>query len=296
MATDHPSSPATHTWKVSHPEKVIFPKIGLTKADIIAYYRRMADYILPHIKKRLLTLERYPHGAGQPGFYQREIPDSFPAWIGRHTIHDKGGGQTTGVVVSTAEELAYLANYYCLILHMSLGRIDKINNPDRLVFDLDPSADDFSVVRTAALDLRGILTNRGLTSFVQTTGRRGLHVAVPIRRTATFDHTRTFARRVAEELIAVNPTCCTLEQRKQKRGDLVYIDVLRNSFAQSMVTPYTVRATPQASVATPLRWEEVENKSLKPDQYTVKNIILRLKKIGDPWGKMLTLHQAIPKK
>ena len=281
-----------HKIALSNTDKVLFPKAKVTKGDLIEYYRQIAPTMLPHIAGRPLSLERYPDGIDAGGFMQKNASDYFPDWIRRARLA-KEDGEVDYVVAEDAATLVYLANQACITLHAGLFRIDRIDHPDMMVLDLDPSDDDFGKVKRAAKDARGLLEEVGLTSFVQTTGSRGLHVWVPLDRVATFDEVRETASSLAETLAARRPDERTTAQRKANRGDRVFIDVVRNAYGQTVVAPYTVRARPEASVATPLDWEEIDSSPLEPRRYTARNLFRRLAQKPDPWADMRKKAQSL---
>jgi bifunctional non-homologous end joining protein LigD len=271
--------------KLSNLEKVLFPAAGLTKADLIDYYERIAPVMLPHLTGRPLSLERYPDGVEAEGFMQKNASPYFPKWIRRARLA-KQDGAVAHVVADDAPTLVYLANQACVTLHVGLSRTDQIDHPDRMVLDLDPSDQDFEKVRRAAKDARALLEEVGLVPFLQTTGSRGLHLWVPLDGAADFDEVRDFASRLAEVLVARRPGELTTAQRKAKRGDRVLLDVARNAYAQTAVAPYSVRARPLAPVATPLAWTELDDARLASQRYTIKNLFRRLEKQGDPWAEI----------
>jgi bifunctional non-homologous end joining protein LigD len=188
------------------------------------------------------------------------------------------------VVADDAATLVYLANQACVTLHVGLARTDRIDHPDRMVIDLDPSDDDFAKVRRAAREARALIEKVGLVPFLQTTGSRGLHLWMPLDRSADFDQVRAFASEVAETLVARRPRAVTTEQRKAKRGDRVLLDVARNAYGQTAVAPYSVRARPEAPLATPLEWAELDDPKLGPRRYTIQNLFRRLGQKRDPWA------------
>jgi bifunctional non-homologous end joining protein LigD len=269
---------------LSSADKVLFPAAGISKGDLIDYYRQIAPTMLPHIAGRPLSLQRYPDGIEAGGFMQKNASDYFPDWIRRARL-TKEDGEVEHVVAEDAATLVYLANQACITLHAGLSRIDRIDHPDVMVLDFDPSDEDFAKVKRAAKDARCLLDEVGLTSFVQATGSRGLHVWVPLDRAMTFDEVREVAAGLAETLTARRPDERTTAQRKAKRGDRVFIDIARNAYAQTVVAPYAVRARPQASVATPLDWDELDS-DLKPDRYTIRNLFRRLAQKPDPWAEI----------
>jgi bifunctional non-homologous end joining protein LigD len=188
------------------------------------------------------------------------------------------------VVCNNVATLAYLANQACITPHLWLSKLDKLHYPDRMIFDLDPSGTDFNQVRFAALRLRTILEDElGLTTFVMTTGSRGLHVWVPLKRRYDFDYVHEFARDVARVMVMRDPVHMTIELAKKKREDKIFVDFLRNSYSATAVAPYALRALPGAPVATPLAWKEVNNAKLHSQEYTMRTIKKRLARITDPW-------------
>lgn len=285
-------SVAGQTVRISNMEKVLFPRDGITKGELVAYYRRVARLALPYCRDRALTMQRFPDGIGEDGFYQKDVPDHFPDWVDRATL-DKKDGTVDYVIANDAATLVFLANQGCVTPHVALARCDRPNCPDRLIFDLDPSDDDFGKVQQAAACLKTQLDELRLTSFVQTTGSRGLHVVVPLDRGTDFDSTRAFAKELGECLAARHPDFLTTEQRKDDRGSRVFIDYLRNAFGQTAVAPYAVRALDGAPVATPLRWEEALASDLSPRSYTIRNVFRRLAQVDDPWAPMLRRRYSI---
>lgn len=292
---DPPYVVGRRTLQVSNLDKVLFPHDGITKAELIDYYKQIAPYMLPYMKDRAVTMHRYPDGITHEGFYQKDIGEYFPDWIKRAVI-SKEGGKNTYVVCNDAATLVYLANQACITPHVWLSRVDKLDYPDRMIFDLDPGKhNEFSLVRQAALSLHSLLDEHGLRSFVMTTGSRGLHIVVPLDRTTSFDVVRACARYIAEKLIVQDPKKFTLEPRLAKRRGRLYVDVTRNAYAQTGVCPYAVRARDKAPVATPLDWQELKGGRISPDTYTIKNIGNRLERGGDPWKGMMRVRQSLTK-
>jgi bifunctional non-homologous end joining protein LigD len=281
-----------HTIALSNTDKILFPKAKVSKGDLIDYYRQIAPTMLPHIAGRPLSLQRYPDGIEAGGFMQKNASDYFPDWIRRARLA-KEDGEVDHVVAEDAATLVYLANQACVTLHAGLSRIDRIDHPDTMVIDLDPSDENFAKVKRAAKDARRLLEEVGLTSFVQTTGSRGLHVWVPLDRAATFDEVRKVASDLAEALAARRPDERTTAQRKANRGDRVFLDVARNAYGQTVAAPYSVRARPEAPVATPLDWQELDNHDLEPRRYTVQNLFRRLGQKPDPWAAMRQKAQSL---
>ena len=278
--------------EVTHGDRVLFPADGITKRDLVDYYCAVADTMLPYLKGRPLTVQRFPRGIGENGFFQQDFADTLPDWMSGVEV-DKEGGTVVHPAVERPEALRWLANQNCITLHMWQSRRGRLHNPDRLVFDLDPSDSDFATVRATARATAGVLDDLGLARYVQTTGSRGLHVVVPVRGDTDFDTARQFARDVAEVVVADDARHRTLEARKDKRGDRVYLDVMRNAYAQTAVAPYSVRTRPGAPVATPLEWDELDSRGLRADRFTIRDIPKRLAAQGDPWADMSRHSRAL---
>jgi bifunctional non-homologous end joining protein LigD len=274
-----------HSVKLSNTDKVLFPADGITKGDLIGYYRDVAAAMVPYLRDRPLAMARHPDGIDGERIFQKNVPDYFPDWVKRIEV-PKQNGEVLHAVCDNAATLVYLANQACVEPHIFLSRIDRLEYPDQMVFDLDPpDPPRFEDARRAALRLRRVLEEElELTTFVRTTGGKGLHVHVPLDRGAAFDDVREVARRIAEILAEAHPDEMTTEQRKDKRGDRLFLDIMRNAYAQTVVAPFSVRARPGAHVATPLHWEEVEDAELTPARFTMASVVERLDKVDDPWS------------
>ena len=270
------------TIEITNPDKVLFPDDGYTKADLVSYYEAIAPVMVPHVKERPATMERFPDGIEAHRFYNKDAPKYFPDWIDRAVMPKKGG--TVGhVVINDAATLVYLAQQACITPHVTLHRTDDLEHPDQLMIDLDPSTEDFSVVRETALALREVLDELGLFSVVKTSGSRGLHIVVPLDRSHTFAEVKGFAFDLGELLVLQDPDRVTLEISKAARGDRLFVDCLRNAFNHHAAAPYAVRAKPGAPVAMPLDWSEVEDRNLNPRAWTIANAVARATGEPDPW-------------
>jgi bifunctional non-homologous end joining protein LigD len=274
----------SRTVTISRPDKPLFGS-AVTKLELARYYDSVASVMLPRIADRPLTLERYPDGIGGHRIMQQRAGSHFPAWIGRVEVPKKGGS-VEHARAGDAATLVYLANQACITLHAWLSRRDRIDRPDRLVIDLDPSTDQPAEVRRAARVIGGLLRELGLTPWAMTTGSRGYHVVVALQRRSGFDEVRAFARDVGAVAARREPELFTTEQRKAKRGGRILIDISRNAYAQSAVAPYSVRARPHAPVATPLHWDELSARSTRADRWTVHTVGSRLRSDGDPWREI----------
>jgi bifunctional non-homologous end joining protein LigD len=278
--------------KISNPDKVLFPEDGITKAELVEYYRQIGPVMLKHIRDRPVMMQRFPDGIHGDGFIQQQIPEYFPDWIHRVTVR-KERGTVTHAMCNNVASLVYMANQACITLHAWLSRADRIDYPDQMIFDLDPSGDDFDEVRASALSLREIVGALGLASFVKTTGLFGAHVVVPLDRSATFDEVRAFAREVSDELVIRSPQRWTTELRKEKRGGRLLVDIMRNAYGQTAVAPYAVRAFAGAPVAMPLTWRDIERGAVGPRTFTIRNVSEYLHTNGDPWNGMARRARSI---
>lgn len=280
--------------EVSRRAKVMFPS-GETKGDLVDYYAEVAPALLRHAKGRPVAMQRFPDGIEGEGFFQKQAAAYYPDWIRRVTV-PKRGGELEEVVICDAPTLVYLANQACVTPHLWLSRADRLERPDRLIFDFDPSGGTFADIRRAARLCGELLRDAGLEPFAMTTGSRGIHVTVPLRRGARtdFDRVRGFAREIAAEMVARDPRRLTLEARKAKRGERILIDVMRNAYAQTAVAPYAVRARDRAPVAMPLRWEELEDPRLRADRWRMRSALERLDRHGDAWSEIRSHARALP--
>jgi bifunctional non-homologous end joining protein LigD len=273
--------------KLSHPDKVLFPDDGITKADLAEYYLTVAPLMLPLVSGRPVTMQRFPNGIGRGGFLQKQIGDYFPEWIERVTAPNRRTRnattreQVTYVVCRHADDLAYLANQACVTPHVWLSRAPAIYQPDQMVFDLDPASDDPRVLRLAAASLHRLLDELGLPAFLKSSGSRGLHVVVPLVPSAETDEVKIFSIAVTEVLAARHPEELSTEARIAERHGRLYLDIGRNGYAQTVAAPYAVRARPGAPVSVPLDWSELDE--FDPKHHTLRNIADRLAQ-PDPWA------------
>jgi bifunctional non-homologous end joining protein LigD len=276
-----------HEIEISHADKLLFPDAGISKADLAEYYLRIAETMLPYLEERPISMQRFPDGIHEQGFYHKEVPDYFPDWIETAQVEVKEeDGTQRQVVVNQAATLVFLADQACITPHAWLSRADKLDYPDRLIFDLDPPNDDFAEVRFAAKVLNEILREVGLVPYVMTTGSKGAHVVVPLDRQENFDAVRAFGSNLCDVLASRYPDRLTTKTRKDQRKGRLFLDYLRNAYAQTAVPPYAVRPLPGAPVVAPLDWDELDDPELNSQSYSVKNIFRRLGQKDDPWKGM----------
>lgn len=260
--------------EISHPDKIIFPKKKITKGDMAEYYEKIADRMLPFMTDRPLTLQRFPNGIEEQGFYQKSISDYFPDFIKTVEIKTEEGTNTQ-IICNDKRSLLYLVNQGTVSFHIWLSRKDKIRQPDKVIFDLDPPENSFDKVKEAAKVLRSYLKKQKKDPQLMTTGQSGLHLYYDIRRGKDFDEVRKEARKVAEEVTKLRPDLLTTKIRKDQREGKIFVDFLRNAYAQTAICPYSLRPNEEAGVATPLEWDEL-SKLESASYYNFENIFNRL--------------------
>lgn len=283
-----------HKIKLTNLDKVLFPD-GITKGQVIDYYERIAPVMLPHIKDRPLNLERFPNGIEEKGFYHKETPEYFPTYIDLVEVETSETETQMQSMANNTASLVYLAQMAALTLHHWMSRKQHLRQPDKIVFDLDPSTDDgWEVTKSGARDLRDMLSQMGLASFLMATGSRGLHVAVPLKPEHDYEAITLFAKAVCRKLERSDPKFTT-QLRKEKRKGRVFLDHLRNRYAQTSVAPYTIRERSGAPVAAPLFWEELDDANLSSQSFTILNVFERLERAGgDPWKDFFKHEAPLP--
>ena len=278
--------------RITHPDRVLWPDMGATKRDLAEYYRTVADAALPGLRDRPLMLLRCPSGTGDQCFYQKHARDSVPDVVPRVRVPEKEGTGTY-LYINGLPAVLGLVQLGTLELHVWAARRDRLDRPDRLIFDLDPDeALPFGRVARAAEDMRDLLEGLGLASFPKLTGGKGMHIVVPIERRSGWDEARAFARAVAERLEAEDPDGYTTDNDKEKRSGKVFIDYLRNARNATTVADYSPRARAGAPVAVPIAWDEVNPRAKKPTRYGITEVPDR---IGDgaPWEGFDDVRQSI---
>ena len=280
----------------SNVDKLYWPKEKITKGDLLHYYSSIARYILPHLKDRPQSLRRYPEGIKGVTFFQKNLVD-HPDYIKTFPIRHQGK-TVNYLLIPDERSLLYAANLGSIELHPFFSRIKSLEKPDYIILDLDPKKAPFSDVIKIAQRIHKLLDSIGVRSYPKTSGGTGLHIAIPLGAKYSYEEAKGFAERIAERINEELPEITTLERSLSKRKGKVYIDYHQNNLGQTIAAPYSVRARPFATVSTPLRWSEV-NARLKPQNYTMKNIVARLKKVGDLYaptlGKGIDLKKALKK-
>ena len=270
----------------------MFPDDGITKGDLAAYYEMIAPYMLPHLRDRPITMERYHRGIAVAGFFQKDVKKGFPQWLERVEVPKKGG-TVHHPIANDVNSLLWLANQNTVTPHVWTSRAPDLFHPDICVFDLDPAGDDPAEVRAAALQLRDLLREIGLRSWVKTSGSKGFHIVTPLDREADFGEVETFAHQVGRVLVSRNPSRLTQEFAKTDRGGRIYVDTGRNSYSATFAAAYAVRAKPGAPVSAPCTWEEIEGGKVGPRTFTLRAMEERVAIAGDVWADISGHPQSI---
>ena len=282
---------------ISHPEKVLFPDDGITKGELASYYEAIAPVMLPHIRRRPVTMERYHRGIGAPGFFQKDVSKGFPEWLKRVEV-PKNEGSVNHPMVTDARSLLWLANQNSITIHVWPSRAPNFYQPDICIFDLDPSGSpadkgQLEVLCRAALNLRELLEELGLPSWIKTTGSKGFHIAVPLDAKSDFGTVARFAHGVGKLLVARDPDNLTREFLKVDRAGRILVDTGRNDYSATFAAVYTVRARRGAPVSAPCTWEEVERGEVSPGSFTIRNMSQRIEGVGDLWSDLLKTKRSL---
>lgn len=281
---------------MTNPEKILFPKSGITKAALADYYEAIAPLMVPFMRNHLLAMQRFPNGIDQEGFYQKDIPDYFPEWIKRVPIENRNGTTTTYVICQNQKTLVYLAYQACITPHLWLSCFDKPNYPDRMIFDLDPGEHtSFDMIKKTALRVKEFLESHGITAFAMTTGSRGMHIIAPLKRLYSFEFVHAYAQEIAQRIVSKDPQNLTIDIRKEARRGKLFIDFLRNTYAHHAVSPYAVRPYEKAPIATPLAWNELSQRTLQSQSYNISNIHKRIEAAGDVWPSFFKIKNTLAK-
>ncbi len=277
------SAPASNGVPITHADKVLFPEAGITKGNVVAFYRRIAPWLLPHLRDRPVTLERLPEGLGadKPHFWQKDTPAYYPDWVPRVELATEWGKPVRYALVNNLDTLLYLVNQGALTFHVWFSRVGDLDRPDFVLFDLDTGAAPFADAVAVARELRGALEGENVEPLLKTSGKTGLHVLTPWEADGGYDEARAWAEGVARRVVSALPDRATLERGKAKRQGRVYVDVMQNARGHHAVPPYVLRAVPEAAVSTPLAWREL-TPELDPKRFNLRTIFRRLaRQTGD---------------
>jgi bifunctional non-homologous end joining protein LigD len=277
---------------ITHPEKLLFPSDGITKGELADYYQSVAAVMLPHLRGRPVTMERFPAGIDAKGFMQKDVSRGFPEWLARAEV-PKRGGTVHYPLIDDERSLRWLANQNCITPHVWTSRVPDLFHPDLCVFDLDPSRDEPEVLRAAALGVRDLLAELGLPSWLKTSGSKGFHIVVPLDGSASFDLVWQFAHGVAAVLVKRDPSHLTQEFIKADREGRILVDTGRNGYNATFAAAYAVRPKPGAPVSAPCTWAELEQGLIGPRTLTLRGMAERLAGVGDLWAELHAQRQSL---
>lgn len=283
---------------ITHPEKLLFPADGITKGELARYYEAVAPAMLPHLRGRPVTMERFPAGIERKGFIQKDVSKLAPEWL-EQVVVPKKGGQSSHALVSDERALSWMINLNTITPHIWVSRAPELDAPDLCVFDLDPSQEDDAALRAAALLVRDTLAELGLESAIKTSGSKGFHIAVALDRTTDFETLWPFSHAVGSLLVKRYPEVFTQEFIKADRAGRILIDTGRNGFGATFAAPYAVRPRNGAPVSAPCTWQEIEQGQVGPRTFTLRNLPERLAQLGDVWSNLaarpLSLTHSVAK-
>ena len=281
---------------ITHPEKLMFPADGITKGELAAYYERIAPLMLPHLRGRPVTMERFPAGIEKKGFMQKDVSRGFPEWLERVEV-PKRDGSLHAPLIQDVRGLLWLANQNCITPHVWTSRHPTLEAPDLCMFDLDPSREDPGELRAGALAVRALLGELELESWVKTSGSKGFHIVVPLAADSRFEGVWRFAHAAGTVLVKRHPELFTQEFLKTERAGRILIDTGRNGPGATFAATYAVRPKPGAPVSAPCTWEELESGRVHPQSFTLKTLPERAESLGDPWQELhargLSLNAAL---
>ncbi|MCA1585136.1 MAG: non-homologous end-joining DNA ligase [Acidobacteria bacterium] len=278
---------------ITHPEKVLFPDDGITKGELASYYESVASLIVPHIRSRPLTMERYPAGIGKKGFWQKDVSKGFPEWLERVEVPKKNGTVHHPLVTNT-RTLLWVTNQNTITPHVWVSRAPTLHYPDVCVFDLDPPDDEQpDVLRAAALALRDLLKELGLRSWVKTSGSKGFHIVLSLDGKSRTDDVARFAHTVGAMLVKRDPQHLTQKLSKADRRGRILVDTGRNGYGATFAAAYAVRAKRGAPVSAPCTWAEIEGGTVGPQTFTLRMMADRIATVGDLWSDIRRRRRAL---
>jgi bifunctional non-homologous end joining protein LigD len=265
--------------------KIYFPKLGITKGEVIEYYRSISKTLLPYLKDRPESLNRHPNGVGKPAFYQKNFSYEIPPFVKTY-LRETKDGKTNYIVCNNLETLFFIANLGCIEINPWSSRTKSPQKPDWMVIDLDPGNNTLDELVQVTLEVKKVLDMSCEKSFIKTSGKTGIHIFIPLGAKYDFDQIRDFSKLLVTIVHNKLPEITSLERSPSKRKNQIYLDYLQNSLGQTLAAPYSLRPTEEATVSTPLKWSEVK-KGLDPKKFTIKTIFKRLKNHGDLWENIL---------
>ncbi|MFW6035969.1 MAG: non-homologous end-joining DNA ligase [Halothermotrichaceae bacterium] len=280
---------------LSNLDKVFWPKHNYTKGDMIDYYINIYPYMKNYLKNRPVSLKIYPDGIGGKYFFQKNAPDYAPYWLTVNAIYSQHRKEPINwILINKLSDLVWVTNKASIELHSWFSTVKNLEKPSFAVFDLDPDdKSSFTNVIQVALNIKKVLEELRLDSYIKTSGKSGLHIYLPLQEKYSYTAVKIFLKSVSEVVIKMNPDLATIEWRKKNREGKVYIDYRQNGQGKTLPAPYTLRPTTEATVSTPLNWQEL-NSDVSPDDFTIKNIQQRLQDKGDIWADLLSNKQELP--
>jgi len=277
---------------ITHPDKVLFPADGITKGELVSYYEMIAPYMLPHLRGRPITMERYHRGIAEKGFFQKDVSKGFPEWLKRVEVPKKDGTVHHPLADDT-RSLLWLANQNSITPHVWTSRVPDLHRPDVCVFDLDPLQDQPEVLRGAAFALRGLLEELGLRSWLKTSGSKGFHIVAPLDGESGFGEVARFAHHVGRALVSRDRDHLTQEFSKADRGGRILVDTGRNAYSATFAAAYAVRPKAGAPVSAPCTWDELARGEAGPQTFTLRTMAARIADVGELWADMLECRQSL---
>jgi bifunctional non-homologous end joining protein LigD len=273
--------------RITHPEKILFPDDGITKGELAAYYEMIAPVMVPHVRGRPITMERFPQGIREKGFIQKDVAKGFPEWLERVEVPKKGG-TVRHALVSDTRSLLWLVNQNTITPHVWTSRVPDLYQPDICVFDLDPPEDgEPEWLRRTALALRDLLREHKQESWIKTSGSKGFHIVTRTDGKTGKGAAARFANRIGRELVERDPQHLTQEFAKVDRQGRIYVDTGRNGYSATFAAAYAVRPKPGAPVSAPCTWDEVAEGRVGPRSFTVRNMAARVASVGDLWADLV---------
>jgi bifunctional non-homologous end joining protein LigD len=277
---------------ITHPEKLLFPADGISKGEVAAYYAAVADVMLPHLRGRPVTMERFPAGIERKGFMQKDVSRGFPEWLERVEL-PKRDGSVHYPLIGDERSLEWLANQNCITPHVWASRQPSLERPDLCVFDLDPSRDDAAELQAATLAVRDLLGELALVSWVKTSGSKGFHIVVPLDATASYEASWRFAHAAGAVLVKRHPERFTQEFLKTERAGRILIDTGRNGPGATFAAAYAVRPKPGAPISAPCTWQEIEAGEVEPQSFRLRTLPARVARLGDLWAELPARGQSL---
>lgn len=282
--------------KLTNLDKIFWPDLNITKGDMINYYIKVSQYMLPHIKNRPFSMKPYPDGINGKSFYQKQCPREAPQWLATVPIYSSKRGYVHWCLINDLPSLIWITNRACIEMHTWFSCVPNLDKPDIAVLDIDPSGKTgFKEAQAIAKLFKVLIDELKLTALSKTSGATGIHIYIPIEPIYYFHQVRDFLLKLCHYVEKANPELSTTERNVKKRGNKVYLDAVQNASGKTIPAAYSLRPTPEATVSTPLLWEELDDASLAPNKFTIYNTLPRIKDMGELFQEVLNKRQTLPK-